>query len=100
MMENLENIDRPLVKMTRTKDDGGYEFYWYKTMMGKQSQIIEIIKDTNKTMERIQEMDKQRINLLEHSRDMLREELDKTEDRVFIFRPWNLFKKKKKNVGN
>lgn len=99
-MGSTDNIDRPLVKMTRTKDDGGYDFYWYNTMMGKQSQIINIIKDTNKSLERIHEMDQQRIFQLEASRDRLEERVDKYDNRVFIFKPWNLFKKKKKNVGD
>ena len=94
-----KKIDRPLVKMTRTRDDGGYNYEWYKTMMGKQSQIINIIKDTNNTLTRIHEMDKVHVNLLEEKVERLSKEVDKLNSRGLVFKPWNLFKKKK-NVGN
>lgn len=103
-MKTEDKIDRPIVRMTRTRDDGGYDFTWYKTMMGKQSQIINIIKDTNNTLERIHKMDQERISLLKASRDDLQKRFDKLEskynNRVSIFRPWKLFKKRNKNVGN
>jgi hypothetical protein len=95
-----EKIDRPIVKMTRTRDDGGYDFYWYKTMMGKQSQIINIIKDTNKTLEELHNMDQTHINLLEDKIKRLETDVLKGNNRIFVFRPWKLFKKKKQNVGN
>ena len=95
-----KKIDRPFVKMTRTKDDGGYDFYWYETMMGKQSQIINIIKDTNNSLEKIHDMDQERIKLLECRIKKLESDILKSNNRIFVFRPWKLFKKKKQNVGD
>jgi hypothetical protein len=92
-----EKIDRPLVKMTRTRDDGGYDFYWYKTMMGKQNQIntllrqqIELLESSNATL-------RSTVNVVNGHKDMLQREID---NKIFVFRPWKLFKKKKKNVGD
>jgi hypothetical protein len=83
--------------MTRTRDDGGYDFYWYKTMMGKQNQIntllrqqIELLESSNATL-------RSTVNVVNGHKDMLQREID---NKIFVFRPWKLFKKKKKNVGD
>lgn len=90
-----EKIDRPLVKMTRTTNDGSYDFYWYETMMGKQNQIneqlleqITILKNTITVLENT-------VEVIDEHKDILQKELNRLDDKILIFQPWN-FKKKKR----
>ena len=83
--------------MTSTRDDGGYDFYWYKTMMGKQSQINKLLKDQIVLLESTNETLSGTVNVVQSHKDMLQKEIDVFNNKVFIFRPWNLFKKKNKN---
>ena len=99
-MKTEDKIDRPLVKMTRTKDDGGYDFYWYKTMMGRQSQINKLLRDQIQLLESTNKSLRDTVNVVGSHKDMLQKEIDTFDNKVFVFRPWNLFKKKKKDVRN
>jgi hypothetical protein len=93
-----KKIDRPLVKMTRTKDDGGYDFHWYKTMMGKQSQINKLLRDQIELLEGGNETLRSTVKVLQTHRDMLQTDNDRYQkkygSRVFVFQPWNLIKDK------
>ncbi len=62
--------------------------------------LFHAFKDTNKTMEKIHDMDQVRINLLEDKIKRLESDVLKSNNRIFVFRPWKLFKKKKQNVGD
>lgn len=99
-MKTEDKIDRPIVRMTRTKDDGGYDFYWYKTMMGRQSQINKLLRDQIQLLESTNKSLRDTVNVVGSHKDMLQKEIDTFDNKVFVFRPWNLFKKKKKDVGN
>jgi hypothetical protein len=88
-----KKIDRPLVRMTRTKDDGGYDYYWYKTMMGKQSQINTLLREQIEILG-------SHVETLQTHKGILEKDVESLENKIFVFRPWKLFKKKKKNVGN
>lgn len=94
-MVSTEKIDRPLVKMTRTRDDGGYDFYWYKTMMGKQNQINTLLREQITMLEHSNEVLSSTVDIVRSHKDLLQKEIDVFDNKAFIFRPWNLFKKKK-----
>jgi hypothetical protein len=97
-MESTKKIDRPLVKMTRTKDNGEFDFHWYSTMIGKQAQLIDLYKERLKTVGETLEVVKETNNILREHKDMLQREIDVNENKVIIFQWWNIGKKKKKNV--
>ena len=94
-MVSTEKIDRPLVKMTRTRDDGGYDFYWYNTMMGKQNQINTLLLEQITLLEESNKVLNSTVGVIRCHKDLLQKEIDVFDNKVFVFRPWNLFKKKK-----
>ena len=99
-MESTNKIDRPLVKMTRTNDDGDFDFDWYSTMIGKQGQLITLLEERLKIVKETLEISTSTNNILREHKDMLQRQVDENEHRVIIFQPWNIGKKKKNNVGD
>jgi hypothetical protein len=93
-----KKIGRSLVKMAHTKSNGEWDFDWYNTMMGKQAQLIDLYKERLKIVGETLEVVKETNNTLRVHRDMLQREIDINENKVIIFQPWNIGKKKKKNV--
>lgn len=79
---------RPLVKISSSDND----FTWYERTISNQYKIIELHKKINK-------IDNVTIKTLEHCVKVLEKINDNNNNKVFVFRPLNLFKRKK-NVGN
>jgi hypothetical protein len=84
----LKMKGRPLVKISSSDND----FSWYENMISNQHKIIELHKKINK-------IDNITIKTLEHCVKVLEKINTDNNNKVFVFRPLNLFKRKK-NVGN